>query len=178
MDDINLLPKKEFENLPVKEKFLSWTVKYGRVIVISFQAIVTALLFYKLHLYNNFSDATEIIEGKIAILQSQNQTEVQIKDVQQRVSALKKAKKDGFSTSGYIEIIERDIPKNIQLTTLIFEKDLIKFTAHSPDLYSFGVLIEQLSEDESVKNVTLLGAQFNKERNEFSLDIEITIKRL
>ena len=178
MEDINLLPKIGFENLSRKAKFFYWTTKYGRAIVISFQAIVITLLFYKLYLYTNFIDISETIEEKTAILKSQTQTEKDLKDTQQKILALKSARADSFIAKNHIELIKKVVPKDIKITTLILENTSIRFTAHSQNLYLFSQLIENISKEKQVVNITLLGAQFSEENNEFTFDIELVIKKI
>jgi len=176
MEDINLLPKVAFENLSTKKKFFYWSLKYGRTIVVVFQAVIIALLFYKLYLYTNFTDVSEKIENKISILEYQSQVEKNLENTQQKISSLKTIKKDAFLPRDYISLVKKIVPKDIEVTTLIFKNNSIRLTARSDSLYLFGQLIENISQEERTENITLFGAQFSEERKEFTFDMEISIK--
>ncbi|MFH1565605.1 MAG: hypothetical protein ABIB98_00185 [bacterium] len=178
MQDINLLPKNEFERISAKKRGFYWITKYGRVIVISFQAIVITLLFYKLYLHTNLVRLTETIDTQIETIKLQNQTEVEIRDIQQRILLLKKVQENSFEPSNYINLIKTQVPSDIEITTLIIEKGLIKFSARSKNLFAFGQMLGNLSLENSIENTTLLGAQFNKETNEFIFNVQISIKNL
>jgi len=174
---INLLPQKGFGKLSGKSKFLYWTTKYGRTIVISFQALIIVMLFYKLFLYNNFADTMETIEEKTAILTSLNQTEADLKDVQFRIVSLKKVQENSFKPSSYTELIKKLVPQNTVISTLIMEADSIRLTAQSGSLYTFGQMLSNLSQEKSITKVTLLEAQFDKDTSIFTFNIEITLKK-
>lgn len=175
--DINLLPKKKIEKLPIRRKVFIWTIKYGRIIVVLFHLLIISILVYKLNLHSKLNTLSEKIESKSEIIKSLEDAEREIRLINLKVTTLRNLKKESFSPSGYTKLLAEKVPPKMLLKTVIINKNKIKIIAESGSALRFSEMLGNFSSDDRVKDVLLLGAKFSTEKEGFEFDIDIIINK-
>lgn len=119
---INLLPSRE---QPFSEKFINWSLTYGRYIIIGTEIVVLIAFFSRFKLDRDFIDLKEQVGEKRAVLQTYARTEDTINSLQFRLSEIKKI--DAAGGSGILALPQIAIltPNEIRYKDIAIAADKI-----------------------------------------------------
>lgn len=138
---INLLPGKE-EGFG--EKFLEWSLTFGRYIIIGTEIIVLVAFLSRFKLDRDLIDLSDKVKEKQKILESLRPIEESVTALQKRLSAI--ASVEGSQGSGILVLpnIALVTPPNITYQTILVDGDKVTITGVAPETADIATYVATL----------------------------------
>lgn len=152
--NINLIIKDQF-GVSYYDQLLSWTLTYGRYIVIITQIIVLSVFFLRFKLDRDHTDLKEAVAQKQAIVESISDLETEIRRVQGKLTHVAQITENQEIISNILYFLQENIPSDTILSVLSISLEKVSFNATSKDLREFSFLLNQLQQDKKFSEVTL-----------------------
>lgn len=152
--NINLIIKDQF-GTSYYEQLLSWTLTYGRYIVIIVQIVVLSVFFMRFKLDRDHTDLKEAITQKQAIVESIAGLETEVRRVQNKLSDIAQIAKKQKTIPNILYFLQDNMPASTTLSNLSASSIKISFVATSKDLYEFSFLLNRLQQDKKFTEVSL-----------------------
>jgi len=173
---IDLIVKKEFEEYPFPQKFLGWLASAGRIIIITTQVIVFAVLGYRFKLDRQIKNLDEIVSQKRASLEASSSFEKVFRQEQERLLGLTNILEEKRTIPA--KTIPQTlglIPASIDLKSVTFTTSTITITGSAEKSTEIGYLIEIIKKNKAFERIMLTANSYqNRDKiYHFSLQIEL-----
>lgn len=173
--DINLIIKDQF-GTSYYEQLLSWTLTYGRYIVIITQIIVLSVFFLRFKLDRDQTDLKEAVTQKQAIVESISDLETEIRRVQGKLGNIAQITENQEVIPNILYFLQENIPSDTILSNLSLSLEKVSFNATSKDLREFSFLLNQLQQNKKFSEVTLEDIKRQSDgRIEFKINAKVNI---
>lgn len=173
--DINLIIKDQF-GTSYYEQLLSWTLTYGRYIVIITQIIVLSVFFLRFKLDRDHTDLKEAVTQKQAIVESISDLETEIRRVQGKLGNIAQITENQEVIPNILYFLQENIPSDTILSNLSLSLEKVSFNATSKDLREFSFLLNQLQQNKKFSEVTLEDIKRRTDgRIEFKINAKVNI---
>lgn len=169
---INLIIKPEKET-GLSEQLLSWTLTYGRYILIITQIVVLSVFFLRFQLDRDHAELKERASEKQAIIESFSDLENEIRRTQDRLSNIKTVSDKQDLPIKTLSFFQENMPSDIFLSSLSISYEKIAFGATAKNLLSFSYLLRELQQDKKFSEVILEEIQ---RRADGKIEFRITVK--
>lgn len=167
---INLLKEKKVDFF---EKFISWILTFGRMIVILTETIALLSFLYRFSLDRKLVDYHDKIVQKETIIRLQKANEEKYRDIQNRLSLIAQFDKEGEKTTKILDDIINLTPENVTFNNLVFAQNNLNIEGRTTTISSVKSFIEGLR-NYSLTNSVSLNKIENKTSNS-SIVFSITI---
>ena len=171
----NLVRVLSFEESSLGKKLLMFFDGYGRAIILVCQLVVVLSFLARFWLDEELARLNHNLKAQIAITQSLAPTETELRSVQTQLATIKKIRANSFDAAGVLSTFSQKLPVGIYLTNIAVAKDKLEVSAKSSSLTDFASLVSNLKAVSSFKTIVLKGAQFQSDRQIFSLDLDIKL---
>ncbi|HCM37334.1 MAG: Fimbrial assembly family protein [Candidatus Gottesmanbacteria bacterium GW2011_GWB1_43_11] len=158
--NINLLPQKDFEKTPLG-KLLSWSLSYGRYIIICTEIIVLLAFIYRFSLDRKITDFNDEIDQKSAIIQANQEFEGKFRNLQGRVGQIGGLITDQNLMVQVIHHLEQITPEGIKLTTLNISNTSVSLSASANSNQDLALFIYQLKTSNLLAQINLTSLSKN-----------------
>ncbi len=130
--EINLLPQEGFE-YTTTGRVLGWVLSTFRYIVIVTELIVMVAFFSRFWFDAYNSDLSDEIKSSQEIISSNSEFEEKYRDLQARIKFYNELKSNQKKFSGFFPLITKNLPPDIILETLTFDKNGVMLTGFTPN---------------------------------------------
>lgn len=152
--NINLLVKEDFE-VSFSGQVLSWALTYGRYIIIITQIVVLSVFFFRFRIDREHTDLKESVTQKQALLESISDLEMEIRNVQGKLSNIKKISQGQDSILKIIRFLQDNSPSDVTFASLSISKDKVSLAAVAGNLKSFSYFLNIIQADKKFTDTTL-----------------------
>jgi hypothetical protein len=165
---VNLLIHKG-EQEKIITKLIRWALSSGRFIVIVVEIITISAFVYRYKLDADLNDLQEQINEKIPYIKSLSADENKIKLTQFQISEISKLKSERVDFAIPLTEISKIIPKNIQLTTINFDRaqaypeTSLSIIGQTPSNLELAYFIKELQSDPMFTNIALSNISFDNQ---------------
>jgi Tfp pilus assembly protein PilN len=175
LSHINLLPKDSFE-FSGTGKLLKWTTTVGRVLVVMTEFVVILAFASRFYFDKKLNDLSETIAGKLAVVQSYNEVETQMRDLISRQSVVSNYLTNKIDISNKITDLGRQIPLGVAVDSLSMKgKDVsVKGTAGSET--AFAQFLLSLKKDPLLKKISLDSTTYDQTSGSVKFSFQMTYK--
>ena len=173
--EINLLPREEFEKKPIG-KFLAWALSVGRYIIIFTELIVILAFLSRFKLDRDLADLNQSIREKQAIITAASKFEKEFTFLQARLIAIRKIKTEKASVTQTIALVSSLTPIDVAISNLKFGKDKVQISAVALSERGLGTFLANLSASPNFGTINLTYVTKNMETGpEISFALEAKI---
>lgn len=151
---INLLPKKELEGRAL-EKFLKWSLTFGRYIIVGTEIIVLLAFFSRFKLDRELTDLHEQINQKETIVKFNQEFEKETRNIQKQLKEIKGLEQNYDSVIKLLGFFESNIPKEVTLEKLSLSEERISLSGVSLSTSSFIDFLARIRTSEKFTQVNL-----------------------
>lgn len=162
--NINLLSKKELEERALN-KFLKWSLTFGRYIIVGTEIIVLLAFFSRFKLDRDLTDLHQQVSQKQAIVQYNLEFEKKIRNLQKQLEEIKLIEEKDKLSLTLLRFFEENIPQEVTLNELSFNDNKVSFSGTSLSTSSFIDFLARIRTSNQFSDVTL--EDLNKEREDF-----------
>lgn len=162
--NINLLSKKELEERALN-KFLKWSLTFGRYIIVGTEIIVLLAFFSRFKLDRDLTDLHQQVSQKQAIVQYNLEFEKKIRNLQKQLEEIKLIEEKDKLSLTLLRFFEENIPQEVTLNELSFNDNKVSFSGTSLSTSSFIDFLARIRTSNQFSDVTL--EDLNKERGDF-----------
>lgn len=160
------------------EQLLSWTLTYGRYILIITQIVVLSVFFLRFSLDREHADLKEQASEKQAILESLNDLENEIRRVQNRLTNIKTVSDKQDLPTKTLVFFQENMPSDVFFSSLSISYEKISFNATAKNLLSFSSLLAKLQQDKKFSEVVLENIQRKADgRVEFNITTRVNLSQ-
>ncbi len=176
LSKINLLPKDSFESTNLG-RFLQWSLKTGRVLVVLTEFIVILAFASRFWFDKRSNDLMEEINSKHAVVRSFIDVETKMRDVLSREKKVTEYLDDNLAISSWFQILIRATPKNVFFKSMnSTEKGQINLTGTANSEISFAGLLANLSRQPQIDKVFIKETHFNKSKAQLDFELIVRMK--
>lgn len=169
--NINLIgrPRVEFST-----NFVKWTFNVGRIVIALTELVALAALGYRFYIDRTIIDLHDKIKKDQIFVESQASKEKNYISIQNRLSYIKKVKKD---TDVKINIMN-DILKyvndgNFTSSTLTIDQNTISIAGNAFSIFSVNAFINQMKDNKNVSSISLDDFSSAASGIQFKITIEL-----
>lgn len=170
--ELNLLPKEEMGDT-LSGQILSFTLSYGRYIIILTQIIVLSVFFMRFKLDRDHNDYKEIVSQRQSIVQSMSEIEKETRRIQTKLEYIKKITTHQTLYEEILTFLSASIPSEVKFSSLALrngQTNEITIKGTAPTLSVFNSLLEIMQKDNKFKNLSI---EYLGRKNDNSVDFEI-----
>lgn len=177
MVDINLLPREELGEKPLG-KFLTWSLTYGRYIIIGTEIIVLLAFLSRFKLDRDLTDLHQSINQKQAIILGARDLELEVRSLQDHLAIIKKLGEKRGLPSKLLSTFEGLTPSDVTLTGFSLDASKITLTAVTLSNESFTTFLNNLSASAHFSDISLDSVGKAKSGEGIEFKISMTLKNL
>lgn len=171
MVDINLLPGEELGRKP-SGKFLTWALTYGRYIIIGTEIIVLLAFLSRFKLDRELTDLHQSIAQKQAVVLAASDLEHEVRDLQDRLSIIKKLEQQRGLSPKLLSTFEGITPQDVTLIELSMETSRLALKATALSNKGFTTFLNNLSASPRFGDVSL--DDVRKAKNGVGIEFKIS----
>ncbi len=166
---INLVYKPKID---FKEKFFYFVYYYLRYILVIVQIIIIFVFFNKLRYDQEIIDLEESIAQKNEIITISKPLIEQFLYYYRKIEAIEKINKNQYALEDQFQYLLNNIPKEIVLTNLVYEKDSFILSGYSLDPESIRLFYLKLKRDNRFKVINLANLKKNINNYDFVVSLK------
>ncbi|MCL5438676.1 MAG: hypothetical protein M1268_01665 [Patescibacteria group bacterium] len=151
------------------EKFITWSLTIGRLIVIATEVIALSAFLYRFSLDRQLIDLHDKIRQKQAIVLSWKGNEAKYRDLQDRLLLASKLSNKGNETTKIFSSIVESTPSDFMTSNLIYSQDRIKIEGDVRSITSLASFIKSIKNQLKPDSISI-----DKIENKTSSGIIIT----
>jgi Tfp pilus assembly protein PilN len=171
----NLVPSKSFEDRPLASQLLAFFRTRGRLIILLCQLVVLVSFISRFIMDEQLRSLNQKLNLQITTIQSLSTVETELLNVQAGLAVIKAAKQNSYEAPTILETFASKIPANVYLLNVAVGRQKIDFSSKTGRPVDFGSLISNLKSSSTFKSIVLKGAQFNHDKQEFTIDLTINL---
>ncbi len=160
---INLVPQDDFESSTVG-KILRWSLTTGRMIVIMTEFVVILAFLSRFKLDRDLNDITEVTTQKQAIVDSFDQVETLMRDIQGRLKIVKTIQEGTINSSKTFTTLINLTPKDVFFDSVELGTDAWRLQGIAGSENSFAQLLKQLQDLKIFAKLQVSDIQYNLKR--------------
>ncbi len=170
---VNLLPKKE---IAFGEKFLNWSLTFGRYIIIGTEIIVLIAFLSRFKLDRDLIDLHDQVKESLKIVSSQKAVEDRVNGLQLRLSEIKKIDEKQGSGFDVLPKLALLTPDEVTFKNINIEGDKITIVGTAIETVAISAFVTALVDSNQFKkdSVLLEKIESGKEK-ESGLNFTITV---
>ena len=142
-NDINLLPKKDFDR-NLLGRFLRWSLTYGRYIIVCTEIIVLLAFIYRFSLDRQITDLNENVDQKAAIVEANLTFEHSFRNLQLRTERIAQLLTNQGLPVKVLLHLQEITPKGIIYSNYVFADNSIRITAVAETNLHLALFLQQL----------------------------------
>jgi len=169
---INLATDKQ---VPVFDKFIDWTLTIGRLIVILTEIIAIVAFLYRFSLDDKLANLHSAIKQKQSIVFVLKNDETKYRNLQNRIATAANFSAKGIKTDQTITDIKNLIPNQVNLNSLIFNKDKINMKVDVPSSLLLSNFVNSLQSYPEISSISIDNIE-NVPAAGLSVDISTMLK--
>lgn len=169
--DINLLATGD--NKPLN-RFLHWSLSYGRYIIIGTQIIVLLAFFSRFKLDRDLSDLQTRIEEKTNILQALNPVETEVRNLQTKIGILGKLEESRTFYSLVMDFFAQNNPSGIVVSQISLNDDDLLLVGKALSNGSFNNFLSVVKKEDMFIEIAI--AEVNQSRVDGVISFRINMK--
>jgi len=151
MTEINLILE---EKQPLG-KFLTWVLTYGRYIIVGTEIIVLLAFLSRFKLDRELTDLHQAINQKQAVILASQSLENKVRDLQDRLSLIKKIERERSFPQKILTTLEKLTPQEVILTEFSLEETKLSLTAIALSNEGFTTFLNNLSSSAYFGDISL-----------------------
>ena len=173
---INLLSKEELEERTLN-KFLQWTLTFGRYIIVGTEIIVLVVFFSRFKLDRELVDLHEQIKQKEAIVKFNHEFEKKARTIQNQLKEIKTLEENHDFTLKLLGFFEKNLPKDVGLERVSFSKKKLSLKGISLSTASFIDFLARLRTSPRFSQVVLKDLTKTEDEGlKFNLTVQVNQK--
>ncbi|MBI2036467.1 PilN domain-containing protein [Candidatus Microgenomates bacterium] len=150
---VNLLPRKE---IGFGEKFLNWSLTFGRYIIIGTEIIVLIAFLSRFKLDRDLIDLHDQVKEGLKIVSSQKATEDRVGALQIRLSQIKKINEQPQSGLFILSKIALLTPAEVVFTRINIEGDKITIIGTARETVAISAFVTAFTDSNYFKKDSVL----------------------
>jgi hypothetical protein len=168
---INLIGK---EKVSVKEDFLKWAVKVGRVIIITTELLALAALLFRFSIDRKIIDLHDKIKNSELLVLSQKAKEESYRSIQARLDLINKTDSETKAKIGIMtDILVAISAGNFTSTNLTVDKSIISLEGTAFSIFPINAFIEDLKKNPNVSSISVDDISSSNQGIQFKINIEL-----
>lgn len=150
---VNLLPKKE---IAFGEKFLNWSLTFGRYIIIGTEIIVLIAFLSRFKLDRDLIDLHDQVKEGLKIVSSQKAVEDRVSGLQMRLSEIKKIEEKQGSGFGVLPKIALLTPVEITFKNINIAGNKLTVVGTARETVAVSAFVTALVDSNEFKKETVV----------------------
>lgn len=172
---IELIVKKDVEELTFGKKFVHWASSYGRIIVFSTQAIVMIAFGIRFFLDRQLNDLYSKVNEKLIVVSASETFEDSFKEAQEKLKALQDIKKETETPATLLTKIFNATPPNLFVQDLYYQKETVKISGQTNLPLEIATFANELKKEEYYKEITLTANSYSKKDSIYRFSLLIIL---
>lgn len=168
--NVNLLPKENLEESPFG-KFLIWALTFGRYIIIFTELIVILAFIFRFKLDRDIQKVNTEVENKLAIVQSQQELEKNIRIIQGRYEQAQKIIAESNISTSILQELSKITPLDLIFVDISVKNNILSLTGLSLSKVGLATFIFGLTNSQLFDNVNISSVSSKENSNEISFSI-------
>lgn len=175
LSHINLLPKDSFE-FSGTGKLLKWTTTIGRVLVVMTEFVVILAFASRFYFDKKLNDLSETIDGKLAVIQSYQETETQMRDLLSRQGVVSNYLTSNLDIVNRFSDLGKQIPPGITLDVVSMKGKDVSVKGSAGSETAFAQLLLGLKRDTLLKKISLDNTTYDQNTGSVKFSFLMTYK--
>ncbi len=174
-ESIQLLPEKDFEELPLTKKITAWVINVGRIIIIVTELIAFSVFIGRIKLDRELTDLTNDLENQLIILQNARDFEGNFRDLQERLKIIGDLRQKQVPANQVLSLFPALLPSDTKLTGLTFQPETneINLIAETNSATGFAQTIQNLNSSPQIEEIALTSGRFSAKEGTYNFSLAI-----
>lgn len=172
---INLLPKNSFEFSAVG-KFLYWAMTTGRVLVVLTEFIVLLSFGSRFYFDKKINDLSEVIDQKIAQIESFSEIETQIREVLVKQKPVIAYLERNINFSNKYDSLAEAVPKGVLMEKVYIDQNTLRLTGKAETELAFAQFLSNMKQVPYFSYLNIRDTNFEQNTKAVTFTIQATYK--
>jgi hypothetical protein len=165
---------KEKSNLG--DEIVKWALGFGRLLIIIVEIVAFSAFIYRFVLDREIVDLNDEIKAKQAIVNSLKDSEEEYRNLQNRISDVKKITDKSNTKIKLLNDVIAFTPQEITYESFIAEKDELKITVNISSLPALTTYIDSLQDYSQIASVIVTKIDNSSEVNTVNVELVAKLK--
>jgi hypothetical protein len=171
---INLIGK---QRVSVKDDFLKWAVKVGRIIIIGTELLALGALLYRFSVDRKIIDLHDKIKNAELLVVSQKAKEESYRSIMNRLDIVKKTDAETNAKIGIMtDVLVAITAGNFTSTNLTVDQNIISVDGVAFSIFPINTFIEELKKNPNVTAISVEDVASSIRGIHFKINIEVKPK--
>ena len=158
------------------DDILRWALGFGRLLIILVEIVAFSAFIYRFALDRELVDLNDKIKAEQAIVGSLKDREVEYRNLQQRISTVRKITDEGNTKLTLFNDIIALTPEEIKYDSFVVDKDELKITINISTIPALTEYINSLQEYDQIASVTITGIDNSSGANTVNVEFVAKLK--
>jgi len=179
-ENVNFIPKQNQQNANMGNQFFRWVTNSGKIIIIAVDILIVVVFLARFKLDSDMSSLEKKTQEKVLIVNTTSDIETKHKAVLLKLKLLETVMSKQIDWKTRLAKLQDEIPENVLITDMEFDNNNLSLTAEVKTAQDFGLFMNQLISDISVKSLVINRSELKPEDGiyEFSLSMELADLKL
>jgi hypothetical protein len=171
---INLIGKQK---VSVKDDFLDWAVKIGKIIIVATELIALAALIYRFTIDSKIINLHDKIKNAELFVVSQKAKEETFRSIQTRLDNIKKTEAETDTKIKILnDVLAAASSGDFSSTNLTVSNNTIQFDGTSLSVFKINEFIEDLKKNPNVGGISLDDVSSTLQGTQFKITIQLNFE--
>lgn len=139
------------------DELMKWALSFGRLLIIVVEIVAFSAFIYRFVLDRQIIDLNDKIKMEQAIIESSKEQENTFRDLQERLSTVKKITTNGNSAPKMTKDIVSNTPPEISYNSINVNKEKIDMVINISTYPALTTYIKNLKENPNIASVNITG---------------------
>lgn len=172
---VNLLPKTSFEFSSLG-KFLSWAMTSGRVLVVLTEFVVLLSFGSRFYFDKKINDLSEVIDQKIAQIQSFSEIESQMRTVLAKQKPIAAFIERNINFKEKYDSLAKAVPAGVVMEKIYIDQNTLRLSGKAETELSFARFLGNMKAMESLSYLNIRDTNFEQNTKAVTFTIQATYK--
>lgn len=159
------------------EKFITWALTIGRLIVIATEVIALSAFLYRFSLDRQLIDLHDKIKQKQAIVLSWKENEAKYRDLQERLLLASKLSSTGEQTIESFDEIISITPQDFLISNLTYSQERIKIDGDVGSVTSLSSFVKALKKELNPESLSIEKIENKSSSGVITVSLSIKLKK-
>ena len=178
--NVNFIPEQTQQNTHLGNQFFRWVTNSGKIIIIVVDILIVVVFLARFKLDKDMSSLEKKTQEKALIVNTTSDIEAKHREVLPKLKLLETIMSQQIDWKSRLTKLQDEIPENVLITNMEFDNNNLSLTAEVKTAQDFGLFMNQLISDISVKSLVINTSELKPEDAiyEFSLSMELADSKL
>ncbi len=173
--DINLLAQAGFARQPLG-KFLSWSLSYGRYIIITTQIIVLLAFFSRFKLDQDLSDLHSKMEEKVHIIEALAPIENNTRSIQRKLEIIKQLETSRGLYFTTLQTLATQTSNDIAIKQIAITQNKLTLSGNAINIVSFNNFLTFIRKNKLFSQISLDQVSKNTDNQTLTFNLSMEIQ--